>query len=343
MPLNALDVADMVASTLPDLGRNKFQNVAQNLVSYEVFTKWFTQDRVVFTDGTSIQSTLMNRLSGNAAHVGLMHVDNTNIVDLVDQLAVPWRHAQTFWSFNFQMGLMNKGASMIYNVVAPRRAAAMIDLVEELENKAWAAPNAANKTDPYGIPYWVVKNSSTGFNGGLPSDHATVGGVSLTDTPTFKNYTMTHSAISKNDLIKKMRTAKRACNFMSPVDIRDYRNGKGMQYRIYVNENTISGLEDVGESQNENLGRDIASVDGIDLSFRGHPIRYIPKLNDDTQDPVYGIDHSVFMPVCLKGDYLRESSPIMAPNQHNWFNVFVDLTYNYLCVDRRRNFVSYLV
>jgi len=342
MPLTALDVADMVASTLPDLGRLKFQNIAQNLVSYEVFSRWFRQDKVVFDDGVSIQRTLMNRLSGNAAHVGLMHTDNTNIVDLVDQLVIPWRHAQTFWSFNFQMGLMNRGKSLIYKVVAPRRAAAMIDLVEELENKAWSAPSASNKTDPYGIPYWIVKNATTGFNGGLPSGHSTIAGVSLTDSPTFKNYTFTHANVSKGDCIKKMRTARRKCNFVSPVDIDDYRNGNGNKYRIYCNESTFSDFEDVGESQNENLGKDIAAIDGMDLAFRKHPIRYVPKLDDQSDNPIYGIDHSVFMPVALKGDYLRESSPIMAPNQHNWFNVFVDLTYNYLCVDRRRCFVTYV-
>jgi len=342
MPVNAIDVPDMVASTLYDLGRMKFQQIAQDIVRYEVFTKWFKKDRVAFDSGIGIQRTLMNRLSGNASHVGLMHVDNTNTTDLVDQLNIPWRHAQTFWSFNYQMGLMNRGAALVYNVVAPRRAAAMIDLVKELEDKAWAAPNASNKTDPFGIPYWVVKNSATGFNGGYPSGWSTVGGISLTDSPTFKNYTGQYTAVSKNNLIKMMRTAHRKCNFESPIDNNDYRSGVGSQYRLYMNETTISAMEDLGEAQNENLGRDIASIDGFSMAFRGNPMRYIPKLDEDTTNPIYGIDHSVFMPVCLKGDFLRESSPIMAPNQHNWWNVFVDLSYNYLCFDRRRCWVFYM-
>jgi len=66
---------------------------------------------------------------------------------------------------------------------------------------------------------------------------------------------------------------------------------------------------------------------------------WVPKLDSDSQNPVYGVDHSTFYPVCLTGDYLRESEAKPAPSQHNVFQVFVDLTYNYLCIDRRRNWV----
>ena len=99
----------------------------------------------------------------------------------------------------------------------------------------------------------------------------------------------------------------------------------------------ISTVEEVGESQNENLGRDIASMDGT-MTFRNHPIIWTPQLDGDAQNPWYGLDHSTFYPVCLQGDYLRESEARQAPNQHNVYQVHVDLSYNFLCVDPRRNF-----
>ena len=107
---------------------------------------------------------------------------------------------------------------------------------------------------------------------------------------------------------------------------------------LYVNETTISGIEDLGEAQNENLGRDIATMDNA-MVFRNHPILWVPKLDADTTNPVYGLDHSTFYPVCLKGDYLRESDAEKSPNNHNTYVVYVDLTYNFICVDRRRNWV----
>ena len=211
--------------------------------------------------------------------------------------------------------------------------------MEELEDRAWAAaPSTTDKILPFSIQYWIVENATTGFNGGLPGSHTTVGGVNLNDSPTFKNYTDLYTNVTKSDLIKKLRTAHRKVRFVSPVTVEDYRGGIGDRYRLYVNESTISDIEDLGEGQNENLGRDIATMDGT-VTFRRHPIIWVPKLDARTDNPVYLIDHSTFYPVCLKGDYLRESEAQKAPNQHNVYQIFVDLTYNYLCVDRRRNAV----
>ena len=39
--LLATDIADLVAGTLRELGRLRFQQVAQNLADYEVFSHWF--------------------------------------------------------------------------------------------------------------------------------------------------------------------------------------------------------------------------------------------------------------------------------------------------------------
>lgn len=339
--LTALDIQDLVASTLYDLGPMRFQQVAQSLQYYEVFSKWFKKDRVMFDSGIGIQRTLMNKLdSASAKHVGLTDTDQVNIPDVLDQLQIPWRHVQTHWALIYQSDiLMNRGKSLILNVIKPKRAAALLGLVEELEERAWGdAPGANDKTLPFGIQYWLVENATTGFNGGAPSGHTTVGGVSLTDTPNFKNYTARYTSVTKSDLIKTMRTAHRKIRFMSPVTIKDYRGSVGERYRIYVNESVISSMEDLGEGQNENLGRDIASMDGT-ITFRRNPVIWVPKLDERTDGPVYMVDHSTFYPVCLKGDYLRESEATKAPNQHNVFQVFVDMTYNFLCIDRRRNAV----
>ncbi len=341
MALTDLQISDLVVGTLRELGRMRFQQIAQTLQDYEVFPVWFKKDRVQFDSGIGIQRTLMNRLSGAAAHVGLLDQDDVNITDVLTQLQIPWVHARTSWGFIRQETLMNRGEALIVNIIKPRRAAAMIDLVEELETKGWSSPSSSSDTlNPFGIPYWVVKNSATGFSGGTPSGWSTVGGVNVTNTPSFQNYTTQYTNVTKPDLIKKLRTMHRKVGFKSPVDIDDYRSGKGERYRCYTTESVFASIEDIGESQNENLGRDIASMDGFSMAFRGHPIRWIPQLDADTKNPFYLIDHSTFYPVCLKGDYLRESDPDKAPFQHNAFQVFVDLTYNYLCIDRRRNGVA---
>ena len=165
-----------------------------------------------------------------------------------------------------------------------------------------------------------------------------MGNVNLTTVPKFKNYTYQYVDIDKNDLIPALRTAARKTDFESPVDIAEYRGDKGSRYRLYVNEVTMRSMEDVAEQQNENLGRDLAPYDGT-VVFNRHPIRYIPKLDDDAQNPVYMIDHNSFHPVVLKGDYLYEHPPLRGANQPNSWYIAVDLSYNFICIDRRRNSV----
>lgn len=338
--LHANDIADLVATTLRDLGPAKFQQIAQNLQDYEVFPKWFKRDRVTFDSGIGIQKTLMYKLSNQAGHVGLLDVDQPNIADVLTQLQVDWVHAQTHWSLIYQTDiLMNSGKALILNVIKPKRADALLSLVEELETRAWGSAPASTDTNyPYGIQYWVVENATTGFNGGAPTGHTTVGGVNLTTAPNFQNYTAQYTSVTKTDLIAKLRTAHRKIGFKSPITIEDYRGSKGTDRRLYANESVIQDIENLGEGQNENLGRDIAAMDGT-MTFRRHPIVWVPQLDSRTDNPVYMIDHNTFYPVCLKGDYLRESEAMRSPNQHNVWNVFIDLTYNFVCLDRRRNAV----
>lgn len=339
--LQASDIADLVNGTLKELGRNKIQQIAQEYVDHPTVNVMLKKDRMVESDGYAIQRNLMYKKPDVARPVGLYGTDRTNIEDLTTQMTVPWRHTNTNWSFEAHEVTMNRGKSLIFNIIEPRRAGAKLDWVEMMEEMMWDAPAKADKLSPYGIPYWVVKNSATGFNGGYPGDHTDIGGIDLTTVGNFKNYTGQYAAISKSDLVSKMRTAARKCKFTAPavVNMADYRKGMD-KYRIYCNETSMSAFENVGESQNENLGRDIASMDG-NILFRKFPILYVPVLDADTTDPIYGIDHSTICVYVLQGWDMKESEVIVSPDNHNVFSVHVDTTLNTVCVDRRRNWVFY--
>lgn len=77
--VHATDIADLVVTTLRDLGPLKFQQIAQSLQDYEVFSKWFRKDKVVFDSGIGIQRTLMTSVSGTAKHTGLLDEDTVKI------------------------------------------------------------------------------------------------------------------------------------------------------------------------------------------------------------------------------------------------------------------------
>jgi hypothetical protein len=355
--LSLEQINDLYLGTLKELGRNRFQQIAQPLQRYPVISRWFRKNKVQFDEGLGIQRSLMITLSNQARHTGVLTTDMVDIPSLMAQLSVNWRHMQNAWAFAYQEILTNKGKALVYNVLQPRRTDCLLSIAAELEAKAWTLAAAGDTTLPWGLPYWIVYTSSGAtapgaFTGGYPSGYSTLAGIDLTTAPNFKNYCGTYSAVTKSDLINTMRSGHRKIFWDSPVDVTDYRKGQYGDLQCYTDETTLRAFETVGESQNENLGRDLAPFGGSDdvkyveatLTFRRHPIRWIPQLDDTNvytaaTNPVYMVDHATFYPVCLAGDYLRESPVLRAPEQHNLFRVFVDLSYNYLCVDRRRNAV----
>lgn len=346
-------MTDLVLGTLKELGRNRFQQIAQNLQIYEVVSTWFKKDKVQFDEGNGIQRNLMITTSRQARHTGIMSTDSVDIPSLMAQLSVNWRHATVGWGFGYQEVLVNKGKALVFNVIKPRRADALISLAEEIESKAWSTPVSGDTSLPWGIPFWVVYTASAApgsFAGSYPSGFSTLAGLDLTVATNFKNFSCTYTSVSKSDLLASMRNGHRRVGWFAPLKVADYAKGPYMNLRYYCDGTRLTSLETLGEAQNENLGRDLAPMGGpestrwIDgeITFRKAPIRWVPQLDDTAvftacTAPVYGIDHATFYPVCLAGDYLRETGPLRAPTQHNVWRMFVDLTYNYLCTDRRRN------
>ena len=339
--LTLANINDLVLGTLKELGPPKFSQIAQSLTRYEIFSKWFKAQKMIVESGYAVQRNLLAKTGGVAAHVGLRDPDVTGISDHMVQITAPFKYARTQWGFGYVETLANRGKSLIFDVFEARRAAAMIDLVEDIEAKAWASPATTESKEPYGIPYWIVKNATTGFNGALPGSHTTLAGISLTTYPTFKNYTAAYVAISKGDLIKKMRTGARATNFQTPLNLPEYRGNVGNRCRYYTNEAVVAGFEEIGESQNENIGRDLASMDG-QMTFHKNAIIYVPQLDSDTANPVYQIEHESFKVLAQKGNWLRETEVLRDPERSDWFYIPVNLGYNYWCDDRRRQAVYYV-
>jgi hypothetical protein len=341
--IQAGSLADLVAGTLAHLGKLEIENIAQPNQDY--FAQgWMKKERITLSSGRAINFNLYNEVSGNAQHVGLYDEDVVNIPDLVKTGTVPWRHVQSQWAVEYRSDvLMNSGDSEIVDLIKLRREDCALSLLKVIEEKAWGdVPGTTDEVLPYGIKYWIVKNNTTGFNGAEPGSHTTVGGITLSTSPNFKNYTAQYTTVNKPDLVKKMRTMKRMVGFKSAVNLNEHTKAKMREkYRIYTVESVVADLEDVGEAQNENLGRDIASINGEDLRFRGHPIMWVPELDSDTDDPLYFINHGTFRVHMLKGNTFRETRNT-APHQHNIEQYFEEASYNYVCHNRRLNGVMAL-
>lgn len=341
MALQASDIADLVKTTQKELGKMKWTDLAGGLQEYVALPKLLKKEKVQFDDGYLIQWNVMIGTSGAARNVGLYQVDTVNVADQMQTASVPWRHATTNYAFDRREIAMNSGSSKIVDLVKVRRVDAQIELAKLVENDFWDCPSSStDSTKPFGIDYYLVYNATTGFNGGNQTGFsAGPGGLDSTVYTRWKNFTAQYTNVTKPDLVAKMRQAATQTLFMSPVDVPDYNRGD--RYGYYMAYATLAALESLLEAQNENLGQDVASQDGR-LTFRRNPCTYVPQLDSGTAAtalPVYGINWGEFYPVFLKGEYMVEEGPKVVGNQHTVFQTHVDLTYNWCCKNRRRQFL----
>lgn len=337
MPLLASQLSDLVAMTQKDLGRPNFTEISSDLQNHTAMRTLLKKNRVVLTGGTGVEWNVMVNHANSASNVGLGASDNVNIVDTMVKANADWRNTTANYAFIGQEIDMNRDPARIVDLVKERRIACMISLSELMEDNFWGPPVAVDDTvTPWGVNTWIVKNATEGFYGGAPSGYTTIG-LNPTTYPRWKNWTGNYTAVTKDDLVRKLRKASRFTNFKPPVEgIPTFHTGD--MYAYYSNYAVISGLEEILEAQNDNLGNDIASMDGKVL-FRRGPVEWVPKLEADTTNPIYGINWGSFKTYVLQGWWLKETNVPIYPGQHTISAHFLDCTYQWIVKNRRCHFV----
>ncbi len=364
MPLiQADDIADLVKGTLVDLGRLKWTNIATSFQKYIFGSNMLRKEKVGFESGRDIQWNLQVAQSNAARMVVPGQPDTVNIVDTMQTAVVPWRHSTTSWAYVRQFMRMNREPARIYDLLKEYRSASMISLAELIETQGWNTPSTS--TDPLnvlGIPHWLVPNATQGFNGTNPYGFSSgCGGLSSSTYPNWANYTDQYGTVSKADFVRKLRRAMVFTDFEAPVgvDIPTYNTGN--KHGLYCTYYVRGLLEEILEQQNDNLGHSVASMDGKTM-FMQTPVTWVPRLETLSGtgaaastgtfvnatytssggyplNPMFGINWGVLRPIFLKGEYLLEHGPLPIPFQHNAQQVFVDLSWQVECRDRRLQFV----
>jgi len=226
--------------------------------------------------------------------------------------------------------------------VHTKYVAMMMSFFELLEKDIlWSKPaTSADTKTPYGVAYWITKNATEGFNGGNPTGFtAGKAGIDASTYTRWTNWTGTYAAVTKEDLMRKMRKASRNVSFRSPLSHSTPAMG-GMRNGIYTVEDVIGLFEELCEDQNMNLGNDLASKDGKTL-FKGTPVTWVPALDADSTNPIYMIDWKTMGIGCMSGWENNMTKPYMVPNKHTVRRVDIDVSLNMVCTDVRRNAVLY--
>lgn len=341
MAVQANNIADLVTGTLNQLGRGKWTDNASRYRRTVAAKFLLKKGKMTFDSGKAVSWNRMNALGNSTRWVGLGAPDVLDIPTVMGTGEIPWRHITNNWSMDFREPLMNSNESAIFNLIKARRVASMGNMVETFERAAWRCPALTDDVTMMGIPYWVVKSNTAatlannnGFNGLAGATHTTVGGINPTTDDQWRNYGTQYTLAAKEDFVRKARRMAEMTKWEPIVDdIPQYASGEACEY--YTNYDLYSTLVEILESQNENLGIDIASMEGK-VVFMGAKVKSIPELDNDSTNPFYQIDWSVFGAMGLRGATMKETSVPIVGGQHTMSATFVDSTLNTLCYDRRK-------
>ena len=319
--------------------RGAFVDLQTDLTDYVAVREMWKGKSKKFAGGEAWEFEAQMDHNHSARAVGLYETDGSSENDTMKEGKVEVRHINAHYIYDQRLPAFQRGGTQIVDLVRTKYVGMMVSLYEKLEEFLWSKPTDStdNKT-PYGIAYWIVKNATEGFNGGNPSGFSDGrAGISTDDYARWANWTANYSSVTKEDLVRKMRRAHRKTQFRSPVSHANPDMG-GMSNGIYVNDDVIGLLEEELETQNMNLGNDLASKDGRTM-FKSTPITYAPKLDDDSTDPVYMIDWKKMGVGVLEGWENQLSAPYMVPGKHNVRRVDLDASLNMICTDLRRQAV----
>lgn len=341
MAVQASNIADLVTTTLSELGRLKFTDLMSDYQRTVALKRLMKKSKMTFDSGKTVSFNVITGTGGSARHVGLGAQDVVNITNNMTTGDVPWRHTTWNWAWDFREPLMNNSPAKIVDLIQTRRIGEFGSAIVLFERTLWRVPATTDDTGPYGIPYYVVKSNTAatfanndGFNGTAPSGYTTVAGINPTTQTRWRNYATQYTAVTKDDFCRKVRRMLEKIDFTPLVDsIPEYNTGDDMG--LYCNYAVKGTLVEILESQNENLGKDVAPYEK-GVMFAGTPVEYVPELENDTTNPLYAINWGEMKTMGLKGAWMKETAIPNVPGQHTMSATHTDCTWNMLCRNRRR-------
>ena len=343
MALYPEQLDDLVELTLKNETRGTWTDLSLNKQNY-TFVDKFMGAKTKKKGGTSQSWKLQIANTGTARFTGLYSQDQTSVKNLSIGARQEWAIATVNFSYDVQESeFQGDNLTLIVDEIEMREHSMYNDWFELMEVALWTAPlSSAQDPRPLsGLPFWIQKNATGGFNGGNPSGFSDgAGHVNATTYANWKNYTDSYASVTRDDLVSKWRKAVTFCQFKAPHKYPTTDSGSP-QWMFYTTYRLMEQLAQYMDSRNDNL-KDIGGI-GTG-TFQGIGIDWVAALEGtgdayDSTDPLYGIDWATFEFYFNEGREMKKGSPQVAPGQHNVRNVFMDSAGNLLCKNRRRNFV----
>lgn len=356
MGYQAEDVADLIASVDRHRERMSWVDLAPDIPNYTAFPMLMKRDKVkVLSGGRGHEWNYVMDDNGQATATKLGASKTYNQVDVTVKAHVPWRHVTSDWTYEEREVAMCTGREQIFDYIELQRVTGMQSLASILEQYLWSnPPSNTDDTVPVGIPYLIPKHSVTldptsattvGLFGRNPvaADATTFSTHQNIDSDSYdqyRNYAVKwDGTVTQGASVRLLRTLMRKTNWKSPVSQPHLKGTQGEpSFQLCMNLDTLNLFEEYAENQNDQLGFDALSG-FMRATIKRFPLTWVPYLDSDTSNPIYGIDWRVVRPIVLRGEFLKRSKPRILDTRHRTVVQDIDITINFEVLNRRQLFV----
>jgi len=347
------DHLDLLRTTLKDLPKNRFE-VMWTYQRYE-FNRIFAEKKLTVDGGTSVKRNVVLDHTGQAKFRQMFDVDAVNVAHVHKEIDVPWTQLSTQYAWDEVELLTQMNSTKGYISLIKTRVNdslwAWADLIEE---RGWQTPTSATDSlYPYGVPYYLNKLTAaqstagtSGFAGqtivyGDGSTGTTCAGINAATESKWRNYADTYTVVD-NSLLKKFRKAFRLTRFFPPRFINNPGQDAEVDRLVYAPGDEYDALCDLLDKRDDRntpvdlMGGVRVRINENGVPFvNGHPIVYIPYLDDDSDGPIFAVDWAKMRTVVQDGYWMKEKEAMQSPTQHTVAVVYVDGRCCILCLNRR--------
>ena len=327
--------------------------------SYPAVDGLLEDDKIVLDGGTNITRRITLDDAGGVQWCDLFDHDNLSVEDITYPFTMPWRSAKVGATWDRGEVARCAGKEQLYDLVKLRINAKLLAFCQSIENAAWTLPATPTTNALWGIPTWVVGITGLavgieGFYGCIPGGDAnwtSLAGITpctfaTTNTAAplggkdrWRNWAAQYGAVNQSCL-KQMRKAAIKTNFKPPRMLAGKIPSTFEGHRIYCNTDTQLDFCTLLEKRGDRaVLLDLKETSGEPV-FKRAPIIAVPGLDPgmaaaNAHDPIYMLNRRSFKFFAQHGEFMRISEATPVPTNHNMTQKWIDLTGQFVCLNRR--------
>lgn len=340
-------VDDFVTLTMNRIKRRNWVDISLTKQNHIFASKVFGVKKTPEEGGAQLEWEMQVRNTGTARHSGLYDPDRKNVKNLAIKAYVPWSKQTANFSYDVDEPLFQSDHERIIEVIAMREHSMWNDFFELMEVAMWTSPLSSTQDPrpPCGIPHWLQKSATEGFNGGNPSGFSDgAAHVNATTYPGVRNWTFGFSNKDYDDLIQKVIKAGQFTNFQAPNPYPEVDRGDP-DYGHYTTYPVWEAVTRVLKTHGDLTG---VMKYGKNPDINGVPLRWVPALTNsdseayDATNPWYGVNWRKLQYKFQRNRNAIRSKPLQDPLIHNGRTVHLDNWGQFKCTNRREaGFVGY--